>query len=330
MSEDIYSEFIKKIRFLFCKISWKKSLIFLFFVIMAVIFWFMQIYSQKIVMKVTIPIKYTNVSDEIIFEHNLPESIEVDIRDQGSSGLNYATKRNDSLEINIGAIIKESPSGKTTLQGQDLEQLIRSMLLASSEVISYSPTYISYAYNKVSVRKLPVLFDGVMSLSTGYQLDGDITISPDTVIAYGSKAALDTLKYAYTSIDTISNIKSSQKIAIPLRAPRGVDFKPQKVYIDIPVDNFLDKEANVPIECLNLPENLSIKFFPSEITVSFTVGEKRSNLIKNSDFKIQVDYKDIKELKTSVIPVRIIETPEFVRIKSLNPGEVEFILEQKQ
>ncbi len=329
MSTDIYSIIKEKFRFFFKKISWRKNLTFLFFLILAIIFWVMQIYSQKIVFKLSIPIKYKNVSEEILFEHNLPEKVEVDIKDLGSSILKYATKSDDSITIDLGIIIKQSPD-KNIIQSQELEQLIRAELLPNSELISFYPNYISYAYNKVSVRKIPVIFDGHIQLSAGYQLDGDVSIFPDTIIAYGSKAALDELHYAYTSKDTILDVKGNQAIDIELKTVKGIDFKPQKVRIDIPVDKFLIKEVKVAIECLNLPDDLDIIFFPSEVTVPFFVGLKRYNLIESNDFKIQVDYKDIQDLHTSSIPIRIIEAPDFVRTQLPEPSEVEFILEQKQ
>lgn len=329
MSSDIYSIIKEKFRFYFGKISWKKNLTFLFFLVLAIIFWVTQIYSQKVVLKLIIPISYRNVSDEIIFEHNMPEQVEVDIKDLGSSIIKYMAKSNDSIVIDIGTIIKQSPN-KSIIQSQELEQLIRAELLPNSELISFYPNYISYAYNKVSVRKIPVIFDGYIELSAGYQLNGDVSIFPDTVIAYGSKKALDEIHFAYTATDTIFDVKGNQAIDVPLRAIKGVDFKPQKVTIDIPVDKFLIKEVKVPIECLNLPSNLNIIFFPSEVNVPFFVGLERYNLIESNDFKIQVDYKDIEDLHTSSIPIRIIEAPDFVRTQLPEPSEVEFILEQKQ
>ena len=328
MSNNIYSIIIEKVRFFSTKISLRKNLTFLFFLVLAIIFWIVQVYSQKMVIKLAIPIRYTNVSDDILFEHNLPEKINVDIKDLGSSVIKYTSMWNDSIEIDLAGIIKQFPD-RNTLQGQDLEQLIRSKLLPSSELIGYTPNYISYAYNKVSVRKLPVIFDGYIGLSSGYQLDGDVSVYPDTVIAYGSKTTLDTLSFAYTARDTISEIKGNLQVDIQLKEIAGVNFKPQKVKIDILVDKFLVKEVKVPIQCLNLPENFDIVFFPSEVTVSFFVGLKRYNLIESNDFKIQIDYKDIEKLNSSSIPIRIIEAPDFVRTQLPEPSEVEFILEQK-
>lgn len=319
---------IKKFRFIFKKISWKKNLTFLFFLLLAIIFWGMQVYSQKIEIKLAIPIKYTNVASNILFEHELPQKIDVDVSDYGSAVFKYSARSNDTLEIDLGAIIKESAT-KRTIQGQAYEQLVRSKLLSSSELLSFSPTYISYAYSRVAVRKLPVLFDGVTHLSPGYQLDGDIIIYPDSVVAYGSSAALDTLRFAYTVKDTIQNVKESKRIDVMLRETKGVEFKPSKIKLDIPVDQFIVKELKVPVECINLPENLTIKFFPSEVSVSFFVGLKRYNLIESSNFKILVDYSSIKDLGNKSVPIRIIESPDFVRTRLPEPSEVEFILEKK-
>lgn len=319
---------IEKFRSFFKKISWKKNLTFLFFLVLAIIFWGMRVYSQKIEIKLSIPIKYTNVANNILFEHELPTNIDVHIKDNGSAILKYSSLRKDSLEIDLGAIIKESATRKI-LQGQTYEQLVRSKLLPSSELLGFYPTQISYAYNKVAVRKLPVLFDGVTNLAAGYQLDGDITILPDSVVAYGSSAALDTLTFAYTERDTLQNIKESQRIDVLLRKTAGVEYKPNKIQLDIPVDKFIIKELKVPVECINLPENLRIKFFPSEVTVSFFVGLKRYNLIESTNFKILVDYRNIKDLGNKSIPIRIIESPEFVRTRLPEPSEVEFILEQE-
>lgn len=327
MSKIDLQNLVQKIKFfLKHKISWKKNLTFLFFLVLAIVFWILQVYSEKILIHLSIPIKYTNIADDVLFE-KLPESIEVDIKDYGASVLKYASRTNDTLVFDIGSAIIESEA-KKSLQGQELEQLIRTKLLPTSEIISYTPTLISYAHNQIFIRKIPVLFDGDVNLSTGYQLDGDIYLSPDTVIAYGAESALDTLKFAYTERDTLRNITESRRVDLPLLEPPGVTFRPSKVKLNIPVDLFLEKREKVKIECVNLPESLHIKFFPSEVVIPYFVGLKRSNQIQNSDFKVQVDYLDIKDLETPTIPIRIIESPEFVRKRQPEPYEVEFILEE--
>lgn len=319
---------IEKFRFFFGEITWKKSLTFLFFLFLAIIFWIVQTYSNKMQMKLSLPIHYTNMTDSVVFERELPTEIDVYIKDYGSAYLKYLTRKEDSIYIDLAPIIEEGSASRKLLQGQEFEQLVKTKLLPSSDLTSFTPSYISFAFNVVSVKKLPVVFDGLANLAVGYQLDGDITLTPDSVIALSSKNVLDTIKYAYTVRDTL-NIDGNKNIKIKLRPTKGVYFKPDEIILNVPVDEFKEREVNVPVKCVNLPKDLDIKFFPPSVKINFFIGSKRSNLIESSDFQVIVDYLDIKERELNSIPIRVIEYPDYIRIRSLEPSEVEYILEQQ-
>ena len=228
---------ILEFRFFFGDMTWKKSLTFLFFLSLAIIFWIVQAYSNRMEMKISVPIHYSNSTDSVVFEQQLPTEVDLYIKDYGSAFLKYLTKQDDSIIIDLDPIIKKGSSARQILQGQEFEQLIKTKILPSSDLISFSPSFISFAYNIVSVKKLPVLFDGLANLAVGYQLDGDITLTPDSVIALSSKSVFDTLKYAYTVRDTL-NIDGTKDIKIKLRPTKGVEFRPEEIIINVPVDEF--------------------------------------------------------------------------------------------
>ncbi len=319
---------IQEVRSFFKNISWKKILTFLFFVLLSFIFWMMQIYRQKFETTLTIPVKYINLPDSIIFENELPSDVYVRIKDDGASLFKYYfTKRDDSLVVDVRDMVKGT--SEKVIQGRNLEQLIRGKLFVTSELISYSPTRVSYAYAILHQKKLPVIYDGYISLAPGYLVDGELTLEPDSVFAYGSRAALDTLRYAHTVDDTLQNVTSAKKIQVAMRPTRGVKFIPNTVQLSISVDGFNLKEVEVPVICVNLPENLEIKFFPSSVKIPFFVGLKRYNDITAKDFQVKIDYNDIKDVKDASIPVRITESPDYIQTKIPIPAEVEFVLEQK-
>ena len=319
---------LQEVRSFFKKIKWKKILTFSFFVLLATIFWLMQIWRQKFDAEFVIPVKYINVPDSIIFENELPNDIYVLIKDDGAALIKYFfTKKNDSLVVDVREIVKDTQ--EKVIQGRNFEQLIRSKLFFTSELISYSPTRVSYSYSVLKQKKLPVIYDGYVSLAPGYLIDGDLTLSPDSVVLYGSKAALDTIKYAHTMSDTLTKVTSHRKISIAIRPVKGVKFVPNTVELSIPVDEFIEKELEVPVVCVNLPENLIIKFFPSSVKIPILVGKKRYNSITSENFEVMVDYDDIKDFNESSIPVRITKSPDYIQTKIPVPSEVEFILEKK-
>lgn len=318
----------QEVRAFFKNISWKKILTFLFFLLLSCIFWLMQIYRQKYEATLSIPVKYINVPDSIVFDNELPSVISARIRDDGGILFKYLlTRRNDSMIVDVRAVIKSTPD--KVIQGRNFEQLIRSKLFASSELISYTPTGMSYIYALLRDKKLPVIYNGNVNLAGGHMLIGDLSISPDSVKVYGSKAALDTLFYAYTVSDTIYNVSSEQKVKVAMKPIPGIKYIPNEVMLTIPADKFIEKEVDVPITCINLPNNLSIKFFPSSVKIPYLVGTKKEDDITKENFSITIDYNDIKDLGNSSVPVRITDSPDYIRTKIPIPSEVEFVFEKQ-
>lgn len=317
-----------KIKIFFQHIPWKKILTFSFFVILASIFWIIQVYRQKFETTLVIPIKYTNIPDSIIFENELPTEVNARIKDDGASLFKYyLLKRNDSLEINVRNLIKES--NNSVIQGTSFGQMIRGKLYMTSELISYSPARISYSYAILEQHKCPVIYDGYIDLPSGYIVDGDITVSPDSVMLYGSKSSLDTIAFVHTVADTIDQIISDTIINVRLKQIKGIRYNPAKVQISVPVDQFTTKTVDVPVTCINLPQNLKIKFFPSTVKISFSVGLKRFKDIDSSLFSVIVDYNEIANQKEPTVQVRIVDSPPYIRSMTPSPSEVEFVVEQE-
>jgi len=317
-----------EVRTFFKNIPWKKILAFLFFVLLSCIFWVMQVSRQKYEATLTIPVKYINIPDSIVFENDLPLTVNARIKDDGWVLFKYYfTRRSDSMIVDVRDIVKSTPD--KIIQGRNFEQLIRTKLFVTSELISYTPTRMSYIYALLHDKKLPVIYNGNVSLADGHMLIGDLSVSPDTVLVYGSREALDTLYYAYTVTDTITNVKSEQKVVVAMKPIRGIKYVPDIVTLTIPADQFIEKSVEVPITCINLPPNLSIKFFPSSVKILFDIGKTREDNNIADNFKIVIDYNDIKDLKDSSIPVRITESPDYIRTKLPEPSEVEFVLEKQ-
>lgn len=317
----------QKVRTFFKKISGKKILTFLFFLLLSCIFWMMQIYRHKYEATLIIPVKYIDIPDSIVFENELPLEIKARIKDDGGTLFEYLlTRTSDTLVVDVRDIIKSTPD--KIIQGRNFEQLIMSKLSPTSELISYTPTRMSFIFALLHFKKLPVIYNGNISFASGHMLVGDLSLSPDSVLVYGSKMVLDTLFYAYTVSDTIENVSTNHKVKVVMNPITGIKYVPNFVELTIPVDKFLEKEIDVPITCINLPSDLSIKFFPSTVKIPILVGLKRNDEITSESFSITIDYNDIKETKESSIPIRITNSPDYIRTKGPIPSEVEFVLEK--
>lgn len=321
------NEIWQKVRIFLRKISWKKILTFSFFVIIAAILWFMQVYNQFFETSISIPIKYVSVPDSIIFQDSLPSQITLRIKDNGFSMFKYYFKKRDTLRLDVSAIINSSSS--KVLQGSTFDMYVRKALPSSTQILNYDPLRISFNYSILEYKKIPVVFDGQINLSPGYFLNSDIKIVPDSVTAYAARPDLDKLMFAYTVSDTVSGLSSDKVIPYKLVSLKNIKFVPDVVDIDVPVEAYTQKNVEIPVECINLPENLNIKFFPSKVKLSFFVGVSEVDSIKMKDFSVAIDYDGIKDSKQASVPVRITSSPSYVRNLTISPPNVEFIFEYK-
>lgn len=317
----------QEVRIFLRKISWRKILTFSFFVIIAAILWFMQIYNQYFETSISIPIKYVSVPDSIIFQDSLPSQVSLRIKDNGFNMFKYYFKTRDTLRLDVSAIINSSSS--KVLQGNTFDMYIRKALPSSTQILNYDPLRISFNYSILEHKKIPVIFDGQLNLSPGYFLNSDIKILPDSVMAYAAKPDLDKLMFAYTVSDTVSGLNSDITISYKLVSIKGIRYVPDIVDIDVPVEAYTQKNVEIPVECINLPDNLNIKFFPSKVKLSFFVGVSEVDSIKLKDFSVAIDYDGIKDSKQASVPVRITSSPSYVRNLTISPPNVEFIFEYK-
>lgn len=320
------------VSFFFRNITWKKCLTFFAFLLLSIFFWIMQIYREKFEANFNIPIKYTNIPDSIFFEEDLPSSINAIIRDDGSVLFRYLlTKKNDSIEINVRELVNNKRnSTKLNIQGENLVLLIREKLFGGTELISYSPSYISSPFVVMQHKKVPVKFNGKIEPQQGYIIDGDITFEPEDVTVYSSKKVLDTIFFANTVDDTIFGLTHSASIPIAIEnKTKIVKYTPDSIRLNVPIDQFNVKEVAIPIICSNVPKRLSVKFFPSTAKVIFTVGLKRYQEATEEKFVINVDYNDIVTQNNSSISPQLTQNPDYVIIQSIEPKQVEYIIEKE-
>ncbi|SHF27999.1 YbbR-like domain-containing protein [Dysgonomonas macrotermitis] len=317
----------QRVRIFFKRIAWKKILTFSFFVLIATILWFMQIYNKSFETTINIPIKYTSVPDSIIFQDSLPSNMVLRVKDDGFAMFRYYFSKRDTLRIDVSSIVQNGSN--KILQGNSFDFFIRKSLPISTQILNYEPVRISFAYSALESKKLPVVFDGQLNLSPGYFLNNDIKIRPDSVTAYGSKADLNKLMFAYTVSDTVSGLDQNTRIRYALANKDRIKFSPNIVYIDVSVEAYTQKTVEIPVECLNLPENLTAKLFPSRVKLSFFVGVSKVDSIKDTDFSVAIDYVGLQDSKQASVPVRITSSPGFVRNLTITPPNVQYIFEYK-
>jgi len=309
----------------FTTFPWKHSLFFLFFLLLAFIFWLVLFFQKENVEGTyRIPLKYTNIPEDVVFDQSLPEFIEISIADDGAEIFRLDITKKDSLEIDVTEMTE---GGNTILQGEQYRQLIRSQLSPSTIIRGYYPMNISLATSKLQRKELQVVFDGEITTSRANLVADSAVFIPETVMAYGSRQSIEKLEKATTEYTLFKNLKATSQLPVTIRPVEGVKFVPSQVEIYITIQEFTERTFEVPVTVVRLPKDLDVKFFPSRVNVSFSVTLEEYKKIAPEDFEIELDYRLFHANEDGRVDLELTKTPASINNIRLSPSSVEFLFE---
>lgn len=320
-------KWMPKIKSYLSTINWKNAILFIAFLLLAFTFWLMLFFQrEKVESSYKIPLKFTNIPNDIVFNETLPNEIEIRVSDRGSEIFSYDFLLEDSLEINVEKYKKDKV---TNLQGAELVQLIMNHLSKSAELKAYYPINISLATSKLQKKELTVVFDGEITTSRSNLVAEEPTFLPKAVIAYGSGSQLAELTSAPTVHAVYGNLKATSQLKVKLNPVSGVKFVPDEVEIYIPVNEYTERTFEIPITVKHVPSKVDVKFFPSQAEVSFSVTLEEYKKISPEDFEIELDYIKFHENTNGRVELELTKSPTSIRKPRISPSSVEFLLEDR-
>jgi hypothetical protein len=316
-----------EIRAFFSTIPWKNVLSFLFFLVLAFIFWLMLFFQKENVEGTyKIPLKYTHIPDDVVFDNPLPPFLEVSVSDNGVQIFLLNMGKRDSLEINVAETIE---GGNTMLQGEQYRQLIHARLFPSTTIRGYYPMSIPLATSKLQSKELPVIFDGEITTNRANLIADSAFFIPETVMAYGSKQSLERLTAAETEYTVFNNLKATSQLPVRISETEGVKFIPSEVDIYIPIEEYTERTFEIPVTAAHVPERLDVKFFPSRVNVTFSVTLEEYRKIVPEDFSIELDYSTFHSNEDGRVALELTGKPASVINPRISPASVEFLFESR-
>ncbi|MDR0421793.1 MAG: hypothetical protein LBH72_02125 [Proteiniphilum sp.] len=316
-----------EIKAFFSTFPWKNLLTFLFFLTLAFIFWLMLFFQKENVEGTyKIPLKYTSIPDDAVFDNPLPDFLEVSAADNGVQIFLLDIRKRDSLEINVAEITE---GGNTVLQGDQYRQLILSQLFPGTSIRGYYPMNISLATSRLQSKELTVIFDGEITTNRANLMAGNTVFIPETVIAYGAQQSLDKLKIAETEYTVFKNLRATSQLPVRINSVEGVKFVPSQVEIHIPVEEYTERTFEIPVTAVHMPGKLDVKFFPSRVSVTFSVTLEEYKKIVPEDFSIALDYRKFYSNEDGRVEIELTNCPASVINPRISPASVEFLFENR-
>jgi len=307
----------------------KDVLIFLFCMLLATLFWFLNTLSKTTEHELTIPIKYKNIPAQYIVSAPLCRNVKVKVKDLGFSILIYHFTHKDSV---ITIDLKNRFSRDKRIVGinpKELKENVLNILNPTMSLINIEPKDLEIKYEKLYEKELQVILNGDINLSQQYILKGEVQLVPSKITVYGSKSILDTMSAIQTKHLSIKDINTSKRIITYPQPIHNIRFQTNRIQVIIPVELFTEKTITIPIIGKNVPNNIKLRTFPATVNVSFFVGLSKFNLIKPNDIQAYIDFNSIVDNKEGKQIVKLNTSISYITNLNQSPKMVEYILEEK-
>lgn len=303
----------------------REFFIFMFFFVIASIFWLVQTLDREYELEVKVPVRLQNVPESIVITSDFPSDLTVNVRDKGTTLLNYRLTKRFS-PINIDFAEYQNRRHHVTILSSTFAKAVTSQLGANTHVGTIKPDTLEYYYSEGKSKKVPVRLQAKVSAGQQYYLS-DTIFTPEQVTVYAPQGALDTIKVAYTKYFEQTQIEDTLHRQVELAGSRGVKFVPDVVDLILPVDIYTEKSVEVPIEGVNFPADKTLRAFPSKVKVTFHVGLSKYLDIKPEDFHVLVTYEELMKLGNEKYEVKLKKVPQGISQLRIYPQQVDFLIE---
>lgn len=306
----------------------REFLTFFFFLVLSTIFWLMTALNETYEREIGVPAYLVNIPKNVVVTSDMEDTVRVTVRDKGFALLAYTYGEGiRPINVNFQSAITRQ-SGYGVVSSQELMKMINQHFSGSSKIVQVKPDRLDFHYNYGLSRQVSVKMSGHVVPGKSFYL-ARTRFWPEKVTVYGSKQALDSLRFVKTVPINITNFNDTVLRTVALETIKGVKIVPNTVRIGLYPDILTEENIEVPITAINMPEGKVLRTFPQRVTVNFIVGASMFRSISPEQFAVVVDYNEIIDHPSDKCSIHLRETPQGVRNARLKMTHVDYLIEEQ-
>lgn len=306
----------------------REFLTFFFFLVLSTIFWLMTALNETYEREIGVPAYLVNIPKNVVVTSDMEDTVRVTVRDKGFALLAYTYGEGiRPINVNFQSAITRQ-SGYGVVSSQELMKMINQRFSGSSKIVQVKPDRLDFHYNYGLSRQVSVKMSGHVVPGKSFYL-ARTRFWPEKVTVYGSKQALDSLRFVKTVPINITNFNDTVLRTVALETIKGVKIVPNTVRIGLYPDILTEENIDVPITAINMPEGKVLRTFPQRVTVNFIVGASMFRSISPEQFAVVVDYNEIIDHPSDKCSIHLRETPQGVRNARLKMTQVDYLIEEQ-
>jgi len=199
-----------------------------------------------------------------------------------------------------------------------------------NQVIAVSPDTLYFDFTNRSIRRVPVQLVKSLNYQPQYTQSGNAVIKPAYVTVSGPSNVIDKIKRWRTDSLVLKNVGENVSAQVNLQASAegNISIYPKTVQVNIPVEEYTEKTAQLPVKLIGNVDYFNVKVFPQKVKVTFTTSLSHYADMDEELFEAQADLNLWRVYGYNALPVKIIRTPAFCKVVNIEPRNIDFIVKK--
>ena len=298
---------------------------FLFFLLLALVFWMLTKFSEETTDTIHANLAFTNLPSSVSISPKTASDIEFDI---SANGFEFLSHKINAPQINID-VSKFYKDGDTliSISSSELNKIIMAHFGNDTRVTNLSMSTLEVPLDVVVSKKVPVQLVSDISYKEGYKAVGAPILKPDSVVVSGPSASVYKIESISSEIVTGKDVSETLESVVGLHLDENTDLSisEETVSLQIIVEEFAQKRMNLPVEVINVPPDIQLKLLPENIIISFDVSVNQFNSISENDFKIVCDYA-LRSSGENILVPKLVNQPEGLYHIEWSTKKVEYLI----
>ena len=311
--------------FLFSNVN-KQFLTFLFFLVLSGVFWLMMTLNETYEKEIRVPVDVSAIPKNVVLTSDAKDTVRVTIRDKGWQIMGYLHGRKLHA-IKLPFKTYDRSHGKLQVTSAEVRHLMEQQLESSSTVISVKPDRLDFAYNYGERKRVPVRWAGRVIPEELYFISR-VEYDPDSADVYASKAKLDSIQAVYTEPLNYVGFRDTLRVESRLSHSKDVKVEPELVRLAFFTDVLTESSIDVRIKCVNIPDGLVLRTFPTKVKVRFVAGVSRLRTLRADEFSVVADYKEIEQQSSEKCNLYLQAVPQGISRATLDTKQVDYLIEE--
>lgn len=255
---------------------------------------------------------------------DVDDSLLLNIESSGFTAISRSLRRNKVLSVDMSHL---SGTYRSVAVADCLRLFSSQLSLDGRDRISCSKDSVRLVLaERRRVPFVPSLRNMEIGFGDHYGLDGLPKLSPDTVWLYGDSLSL--LKVRSIDVEPVRIVDldttSVYKLALSPVWEQFRDVYPshKEIYVTIPVASYAEKTFTLPIHFVGADSSLMVRLYPDTVSMTAWVRQDKFISLNADHFKATAAYAEHEQL----LPVTISSFPDYVRIKSVVPSEIQYVI----